>query len=116
MTFLQVENGQFVERWGIFDMAGLLGQLGVGPGQPAPAGMTRPKSGYEQITILAPEASKSTTRVIGVTNLCKATKDDTRGIFSLFVSSVPVGEGVPLHTHHKEDEAYYILDGEFEMY
>jgi steroid delta-isomerase-like uncharacterized protein len=116
MTFLKVEKGQFVERWGIFDMAGLLGQLGVGPGQPVPAGMARQKSRYEQVTIIQPEESKSTTRGLGVTNLCKATKDDTRGIFSLFVSSVPAGEGVPIHTHHKEDEAYYILEGEFEMY
>ncbi len=23
---------------------------------------------------------------------------------------------MPIHTHHKEDEAYYILEGEFEMY
>jgi mannose-6-phosphate isomerase-like protein (cupin superfamily) len=54
--------------------------------------------------------------VLSVLNVCKATKDDTRGIFSLFVSTVPAGEGVPIHTHLKEDEAYYILEGTFEMY
>jgi quercetin dioxygenase-like cupin family protein len=48
--------------------------------------------------------------------MCKATKQDTDGVFSFFISTVPAGEGVPIHTHLAEDEAYYILEGEFEMY
>jgi mannose-6-phosphate isomerase-like protein (cupin superfamily) len=65
---------------------------------------------------VAPNESHSTTRVLGVFNMCKATKQDTNGIFSFFVSTVPAGEGVPIHTHLQEDEAYYILEGTFEMY
>jgi steroid delta-isomerase-like uncharacterized protein len=116
MTFIRVENGKVTERWGISDIPGLMQQLGVGPGQPPPAGAAQPKSAYDLVTHLGPEASKSTTRVLGVMNYCKATKDDTRGIYSFFVSTVPPGEGVPIHTHLKEDEAYYILDGQWEIY
>lgn len=112
MTFLRMEAGKVAERWGISDMPGLMGQLGFGPGKPPPM----PKGPYSHVSYMGPQASKSTTRVLGVTNLCKATKDDTRGIFSLFVSTVPAGEGVPIHTHLREDEAYYLLDGEWEMY
>ena len=27
----------------------------------------------------------------------------------------PPGEGTPLHTHHREDEALYVLEGEYEI-
>jgi len=33
MHFLRFENGKIVEHWGITDVAGLMQQLGVGPGQ-----------------------------------------------------------------------------------
>ena len=115
MTFIHIQDGKVAERWGLSDIPGLMQQLGVGPGQPPPTG-ARPSSPYDHVSSMGPLDSKSTTRVLGVTNLCKATKDDTRGIYSLFVSTVPPGEGVPIHTHLKEDEAYYLLDGEWEVY
>lgn len=106
MTFIRLENGKIVERWGISDMAGLAQQL-----RPVP-----PANGNRKVIHVAPNESHSTTRVLGVTNTCKATKGETDGVFSFFVSTVPPGEAVPIHTHLKEDEAYYILDGTFEMY
>lgn len=115
MTFIRIQDGMVAERWGISDMPGLMQQLGVGPGQ-APPQAAQARGPYEHVSFMRPEDSKSTTRVLGVTNLCKATKNDTRGIYSLFVSTVPPGEGVPIHTHLKEDEAYYLLDGIWEMY
>ena len=115
MTFIRIENGQVAERWGISDIPGLMQQLGVGPGQPPPPG-NKLRSAYDHVSYMGPEDSKSTTRVLGTINFCKATKHDTRGIYSFFVSTVPPGEGVPIHTHLKEDEAYYLLDGEWEMY
>ena len=115
MAFIRFENGQVAERWGISDIPGLMQQLGVGHGQPPPSG-NRPRSAFDHVSYMRSEDSKSTTRVLGTVNLCKATKDDTRGIYSFFVSTVPPGEGVPIHTHLKEDEAYYLLDGEWEMY
>jgi steroid delta-isomerase-like uncharacterized protein len=115
MTFVHIQDGKVAERWSLSDIPGLMQQLGVGPGQPPPPG-ARPSNPYDHVSSMGPLDSKSTTRVLGVTNLCKATKDDTRGIYSLFVSTVPPGEGVPIHTHLKEDEAYYLLDGEWEVY
>jgi steroid delta-isomerase-like uncharacterized protein len=110
MTFFHLQDGKVIERWGISEIPGLLQQLGAS--QLPQTGRT----GYNHVSYMGPEDSKSTTRVLGTINLCKATKDDTRGIYSLFVSTVPPGEGVPIHTHLKEDEAYYLLDGEWEMY
>ncbi len=112
MTFMHIQDGKVAERWGISDIPGLMQQLGVGPGQ-LPA---QPPDPYDHVSYMGPKDSKSTTRVLGVTNQCKATKDNTRGIYSLFVSSVPAGESVPIHTHLKEDEAYYLLDGQWEVY
>ena len=113
MTFIHIQDGKVAERWGISDIPGLMQQLG-GPVSHRP--LAQPKSPYDHVSFMGPKDSKSTTRVLAVTNLCKATKDDTRGIYSLFVSTVPPGEGVPIHTHLKEDEAYYLLDGEWELY
>jgi steroid delta-isomerase-like uncharacterized protein len=115
MTFIRLENGQVVERWGISDMGGLMQQLSPAPGQP-PVMAPQPKGQYEHVTVMRPKDSKSTTRVLGIVNLTKAVKEDTRGIYSFFVSTAPPGEGVPIHTHLKEDEAYYILDGTWEIY
>jgi steroid delta-isomerase-like uncharacterized protein len=113
MTFIRIEDGKVAERWGIIDIPGLMQQLGE-PGQPPPA--IQVTSPYDHVSYMGPKDSKSTTRVLAVTNLCKATKEDTRGIYSLFISTVPPGEGVPIHTHWKEDEAYYLLEGEWELY
>lgn len=112
MTFITIQDGKVAERWGISDMPGLMQQLGVGPGNPPPPARTP----YNRVSVMGPTDSKSTTLVLGMMNLCKATKDDTRGIFSFFISTVPPGGGVPIHTHLKEDEAYYLLDGEWEIY
>jgi len=115
MTFIRIDDGKVAERWGISDIPGLMQQLGIGPGQPPPAA-AQARGPYSHVSSMGPKDSKSTTRVMGTVNLCKATKDDTRGIYSFFISTVPPGEGVPVHTHLKEDEAYYLLDGEWEIY
>ncbi len=112
MTFIRLDAGRIVERWGVSDMMTLRQKLAA-----AEAGMNaRATGGKSEVIYLGPDESRSTTRVLGVYNLTKAVKEDTRGIFSFFVSTVPAGEGIPIHTHLKEDEAYYILEGEFEIY
>lgn len=112
MTFIRLKDGKVVERWGISDLPSLMMQLGDGK----PPMVPTVKAPYSEVVYMGPQESRSTTRVMGVTNMCKATKEDTRGIFSLFVSEVPAGKGDPIHVHLKEDEAYYILSGEFEIY
>jgi quercetin dioxygenase-like cupin family protein len=45
----------------------------------------------------------------------KASSEDTGGAYSLTDSVVPPLGGVPPHIHHREDEAFWVLDGELEV-
>ena len=45
----------------------------------------------------------------------KVTADQTGGAYSLFEGTVPPQEGSPPHIHHREDESFYVVDGEFEF-
>src|SRR5206468_4613458 len=60
-------------------------------------------------------ADGSTLNVLGVTHLYKATGAETAGAFSLWEDVVPPGAGAPLHTHAREDEAFYVLSGEIQV-
>jgi quercetin dioxygenase-like cupin family protein len=48
-------------------------------------------------------------------NLCvvKATTESTGGAFSIVHQISPPGHATPYHLHHVEDEAFYVLDGEY---
>jgi quercetin dioxygenase-like cupin family protein len=48
-------------------------------------------------------------------NLCilKATTESTGGAFSMVYQVAAPGHATPYHLHHVEDEAFYVLDGEF---
>jgi quercetin dioxygenase-like cupin family protein len=50
--------------------------------------------------------------VLGVTHIYKAMANDTGQQFSIWESIVPPGAGAPAHTHTREDEAFYVLNGE----
>lgn len=50
--------------------------------------------------------------VLGVTHVYKVMASDTGQQFSVWESIVPPGRGAPLHTHTREDEAFYVLSGE----
>jgi quercetin dioxygenase-like cupin family protein len=54
----------------------------------------------------------STLNVLGATHIYKATAAETGGSFSLWEAVFPPGAGAPPHTHTKEDEAFYVLEGE----
>jgi mannose-6-phosphate isomerase-like protein (cupin superfamily) len=53
--------------------------------------------------------------VFGSSMLYKATAEDTGGAFSLALETTAPHGGLPLHVHRVEDEAMYILDGEYEI-
>jgi quercetin dioxygenase-like cupin family protein len=55
------------------------------------------------------------TWVVGDTYTFKATAASTGGAFGLVEASVPPGGGPPPHVHTREDEAFYLLDGELEI-
>jgi quercetin dioxygenase-like cupin family protein len=46
----------------------------------------------------------------------KLDERDSDGNLALLEASVPPGGGPPLHNHLHEDEAFYLLDGELEIY
>ena len=45
----------------------------------------------------------------------KASGEDTGGAYSLTDSVVPPRGGPPPHVHHREDEAFWVLEGELEV-
>lgn len=53
-------------------------------------------------------------RFLGVPTIIQATGETTNRGFGLIEHyEMPVGFGSPYHTHHREDEAFYVLEGEF---
>jgi quercetin dioxygenase-like cupin family protein len=42
----------------------------------------------------------------------KASGEDTDGAFSVIEVDMPAGAASPLHVHHREHEAFYLLEGE----
>jgi quercetin dioxygenase-like cupin family protein len=40
---------------------------------------------------------------------------ETNGAFAMFEAYVPAGNGTPPHVHHREDEMFYVIKGEFEF-
>ncbi|MBX7168636.1 MAG: cupin domain-containing protein [Pirellulales bacterium] len=46
---------------------------------------------------------------------CKLVGSDTGGAFSVFETIVPPQGGPPPHVHHREDETFYVVEGQFEF-
>lgn len=53
--------------------------------------------------------------VMGERVTCLLKAGETQGSFSLFEIETPPNAGPPLHRHGREDEAFYILDGEYTL-
>ena len=49
---------------------------------------------------------------LGLPTHLRATGPTTNGAFGLVESRMPPGFASPYHTHHVEDEAFYVLEGE----
>ena len=54
--------------------------------------------------------------VVGDHYTIKASGKDTGGAFALIEVLVPPQSGPPPHRHSREDEAFYVLEGEFEVH
>src|SRR4029079_4615859 len=54
--------------------------------------------------------------VVGDHYTIKAGGADTGGAFALIEVLVPPQSGPPPHLHRPEDEAFYVLEGEFEVH
>jgi quercetin dioxygenase-like cupin family protein len=66
---------------------------------------------YQGIT-LRPEEGKSLW-VLGDLYTFKLAAEDTGGSFALIEIEVQPQNGPPPHIHHREDESFYVLEGEF---
>jgi quercetin dioxygenase-like cupin family protein len=53
--------------------------------------------------------------VVGDLYTVKSSGRETRGAFCLIEVAVPPQSGPPPHVHQREDEAFYILDGVFQV-
>lgn len=53
---------------------------------------------------------------LGTLMRLKAAGEDTGGIFGLIEQAVPPGFAAPPHVHHAEDEAFYVLEGNFTFF
>ena len=52
-------------------------------------------------------------RFLGLPTLLRSTGETTNGAFGLMEHwTMPPGFASPYHTHHREDEAFYVLEGE----
>ena len=51
--------------------------------------------------------------VLGEFQARKVSSRRTGGAYSLFEVTTPPGSGPPPHVQHREDEAFYVLEGEF---
>ena len=58
-------------------------------------------------------AGESWTVIGGDVIVCKATGDETGGQCAIFETTTPVGGGSPPHVHHREDELFYVLEGQY---
>ena len=69
-------------------------------------------SDVTQLSLLfRPAHTGPTLDVLGVTHIYKAMASETGQQFSFWEAIVPPGAGAPPHTHTREDEAFYVLNG-----
>lgn len=66
--------------------------------------------------VVVPPGEGKVLDVLGETIHCKLVSEDTGEAFSLFECRTPPNAGPPLHTHQREDEAYFVLEGEYEVH
>ncbi|QDT63994.1 cupin domain-containing protein [Calycomorphotria hydatis] len=45
-----------------------------------------------------------------------ASKEDTGQVYTLFETIVPSGAGPMRHVHRREDESFYVMEGEFDFF
>ena len=64
-----------------------------------------------QPTINAPPQGR-TIAVVGDVYRFLATGEDTNGKYAIWEALVPPGGGPPPHVHSREEEGFYILEGE----
>lgn len=63
-----------------------------------------------------PTDIRPTQSILGIGYTLFVTGAETGGSYELMQFVVPPGAGPPPHAHENEDESFYIVDGEFEVF
>ena len=75
--------------------------------------MTTPSLKLEAFTLAAPEGrTPEPLDILGQECLVKLTNTDTNGAAAVFYLDAPPMSGPPLHRHSRDDEWFYVLEGE----
>ena len=77
-------------------------------------GMDHGKSG-QRIAYVPPGEGARSLWVLGERLTHKIPSDQTGGAYALFEATTRPGAGPPPHAHHREDESFYVLEGEYEF-
>ena len=75
---------------------------------------TKEEKMEQGVTHIWPDDGRSL-RVLGEVVTYKITSERTGGAYSLFEVVSEPGGGPPPHVQHREDEAFYVLEGEYEF-
>jgi mannose-6-phosphate isomerase-like protein (cupin superfamily) len=76
--------------------------------------MTSSTNGAEQACFVEPGEGQTVWFLRNRVTI-KATAESTGGAYGLFESFIAPGFSPPLHVHHREDEAFWVLEGELSM-
>jgi mannose-6-phosphate isomerase-like protein (cupin superfamily) len=68
----------------------------------------------QRVAYLAPGEGKAV-HLVGDTYTFKVVGEETDGRFALIEGLVPPEAGPPPHIHHREDECFWVLEGEVEF-
>ena len=69
----------------------------------------------KQVAHVPPNEGARSLWVLGVLVTLKVPGHRTGGAYALFEAATPPGAGPPPHVHHREDEAFWVLEGEYEF-
>ena len=84
-----------------------------GPAIAGPGGGEQGGTGTDAVGVY-PDGGRSIW-LLGMLITFKTVSEETGGEYSLYELTVPPQLGAPPHIHHRETEAYYVLDGEVEF-
>ena len=72
--------------------------------------------GKEEAVNIAVNIGRRRVSWLGTQYTITVDRQDSGGIVGMFESTVPAGEGPPIHIHHSEDEVIHVLEGEYQFW
>lgn len=85
------------------------------PGHAAPESISPALSTMSSQALLVPAGTGATFNVLGIATTIKVTAAQSDGAYVLYEQVIPPGLGVPPHVHTREDEIFFVMDGEVEF-